>query len=134
MRFLLALVVAALHTPIELPRLHHQGDERLNKHLVEGIVKNEQRGTGKRKGFCALISIGLRNAFNTARWKICIKAMVQNKLPDSQLRMIDDYLSNRWVIYEGDKWSLKEETKALLVTDRRSFQYPRIVLGEHEVG
>ena len=26
-----------------------------------------------------------------------------------------------------------EKTKALLVTDRRSFQYPRIVLGEHEV-
>ena len=23
--------------------------------------------------------------------------------------MIDDYLSNRWVIYEGDKWSLIEE-------------------------
>ena len=77
-----------------------------------------------------------------------------------------------WVIYEGDKWSLKEEmtrgapqesrvgplvwnvneslwrakrwldskglkmapekTKALLVTDRRFFQYPRIVLGEHD--
>ena len=128
------------------------------------------------------------------------------------MRMIDDYLSNRWVIYEGDKWLLKEEmtcgapqgsrvgplvwnimyddflrmdlsagtsivgfaddtllacaaddvrilelsineslwrakrcldsrglkmapeiTEALLVTDRRSFQYPRIVLGEHKV-
>ena len=23
--------------------------------------------------------------------------------------MIDEYLSERWVIYEGDKWSLKEE-------------------------
>ena len=26
-----------------------------------------------------------------------------------------------------------EKTEALLVTDRRPFQYPRIVLGEHEV-
>ena len=26
-----------------------------------------------------------------------------------------------------------EKTEALLVTDRRSFQYPRIVLGENEV-
>ena len=25
-----------------------------------------------------------------------------------------------------------EKTEALLVTDRRSFQYPRIVLGDHE--
>ena len=126
--------------------------------------------------------------------------------------MIDDYLSNRWVIYEGDKWSLKEEmtygapqrsrvgplvwnvmyydflrmdlpvgtsiigfaddalvvcaaddvkilelrindslwrakrwldsrclkmapekTEALLVKDRRSFKYPKIVLGVHEI-
>ena len=32
MRFLLALVVAVLCTPIELPRLHHHGDEWLDKH------------------------------------------------------------------------------------------------------
>ena len=149
---------------------------------------------------------------NTARWNICIGATMRKKVPDYLLRMIDDYLSDRWVIYDGDKWSLKEEmtcdapqgsrvgplvwkvmyddflrmdlptgtsivgfavdalvlcdaddvgilelrineslwrakrwldrrglkmaaekTDALLVTDRRSFQYPRIVLGEHEV-
>ena len=137
---------------------------------------------------------------------------MRKKVPDYLLRMIDDYLSDRWVIYEGDKWSLKEEmtcgapqgsrvgplvlnvmyddflrmvlpagtsimgvtddalvvcaadnfgilelrindslwrakrwldsrglkmalekTEALLVTDRRSFQYPRIVLGENEI-
>ena len=141
-----------------------------------------------------------------------IEAMMRKKVPDYLLRMIDDRLSDRWVIYEGDKWSLKEEmtcgapqgsrvgplvwnvmyddflgmdlpagtsiigfaddalvvcaadddrilklrinetlrrakrwldsrglkmapekTEALLVTDRRSFQYPRIVLEEHEV-
>ena len=116
------------------------------------------------------------------------------KVPDCLFRMIVDYLSNRWVIYEGDKWYLKEEmsygatqglwagplmwnvmydvflrmdlpagmsitgftndalvfgvqsvgwitglrmapekTEALLDTDRRSFQHPKIVLGEHEV-
>ena len=26
-----------------------------------------------------------------------------------------------------------EKTEALLVTDRRTFKYPRIVLGEHEI-
>ena len=35
-------------------------------------------------------------------------------------------------IEEALKWALKK-TEALLVTDRRSFQYPKIVLGEHEV-
>ena len=179
---------------------------------VVNIATNARKGTGKRKGFCALISIDIRNAFNTARWDICIEAMVQKKVPDHLLRIIDDDLSSRWLIYQGDKWSLKEEmkcgalqasrvgplvwnfmygdfllmdlptgtsiigfadnaivvcagddvgilelrineslrcakrwldsrglkkapekTEALFVTDLRSSQYPRIVLGEHEV-
>ena len=73
------------------------------------IATNARRGTRERKGFCGLISIDKRNAFNTARWKICIEAMVHMRIPDYLLRMIDDYLSNRWVVYEGDKWPLKEE-------------------------
>ena len=35
--------------------------------------------------------------------------MVRKKVPDYLLRMIDDYLSYRWVIYESDKLSFKEE-------------------------
>ena len=73
------------------------------------IATKARRGTGKREGFCALISIDIPNAFNTARWNNCIEAMVKKKVPDYLLRMIDDYLSYRCVIYEGDKWSLKEE-------------------------
>ena len=34
---------------------------------VVNIATNARKGTGKRKGFCALISIVIRNAFNTAR-------------------------------------------------------------------
>ena len=179
---------------------------------VVNSATNARKATGKREGFCALITIDIRNAFNTARWNICIDAIMRKKVQDYLLRMIDDYLSDRWVIYESDKWSLKEETtcgasqrsrlgplvwnvmyddfrrmdlpagtsifgfaddalvvraaddagilelrinaspwgtkrwldcrglnmapektEALLFTDRRSFQYPRIVLGEHEV-
>ena len=77
--------------------------------VVVVIDFKERRGTGKRKGFCALISVDIRNAFNTVRWNNCIEAIVQKKIPDYLLQMIDDYLSDRWVVYEGDKWSLKEE-------------------------
>ena len=42
---------------------------------VVNIATNARKGTGKRKGFCALISSNIRNAFNTARWNICIEAM-----------------------------------------------------------
>ena len=42
---------------------------------VVGIATKSRRGTGKRKESCALISIDIRNVFNTARWTNCIKAM-----------------------------------------------------------
>ena len=62
---------------------------------VVDIATKARRGSGKRKGFCALVSIDMRNSFNTARWNICIEAMVRKKVPDYLLRMIDDYLSDR---------------------------------------
>ena len=40
---------------------------------------------------------------------VSIEAIVRKKIPDYLLRMIDDYLSDKWVIYEGNKWSFKEE-------------------------
>ena len=76
---------------------------------VVDIATNARNRTDKRKGFCALISIDIRNAFNTARWNNCIEAMMRKKVPDYLLRMIDDCLNDMWVIYHGDKWSLKEE-------------------------
>ena len=49
---------------------------------VVDIASKARRGTGKRKGLCALISIDIRNASNTARWNICVEAMVRKKVPD----------------------------------------------------
>ena len=59
---------------------------------VVDIPTEARRRTGKHNGFCALISIDIRNAFNTARWNICIEAMMRKKVPDYLLQMIDDYL------------------------------------------
>ena len=60
---------------------------------VVDTATKARKGTGKRKGFCALISIDIRNAFNNARWKICIEEMVQKKVPDDLLRMKKNILS-----------------------------------------
>ena len=48
-----------------------------------------------------MTSIDIRNAFNTARWEICIEAIMRKKVPDYLLRMKNDYLSDRWVIFEA---------------------------------
>ena len=49
-----------------------------------------------------------------------------------ELRINDSlWWAKRWLDIRGLKMA-PEKTEALLITDRRSFQYPRIVLGEHE--
>ena len=47
---------------------------------VVNIATNTRKETGKRKRFCALVSIDIRNAFNTARWNICIEAMMPKNM------------------------------------------------------
>ena len=50
-----------------------------------------------------------------------------------ELRINDSlWRVKRWLDSRGLKMA-PEKTAALLVTDRRSFKYPRIVLGEHEI-
>ena len=48
-----------------------------------------------------------------------------------ELRINDTlWREKRWLDSRGLKMA-PEKTEALLITDRRSFQYPKIVLGEH---
>ena len=68
-----------------------------------------RRATGERKGLCALVSINIRNAFNTVKWQNSIEAMMRKKVPNYLYWRMVDYLNHRWVIQEDDKWSLKEE-------------------------
>ena len=66
--------------------------ERLQGHMVgeNGLSENQ-------------FGIDIRNAFNIVRWNICVEAMMRKKVPDYLLQMIDDNLSDRWMIYESDK-------------------------------
>ena len=60
---------------------------------IRAVVKTAttaRRRTVKRTGFCALVSIDIRNAFNTARWKNCIEAMMRKNIPDYQLQQVGD--------------------------------------------
>ena len=50
--------------------------------------------------------------------------ILQLRINDSQWR------AKRWLDSRGLKMA-PEKTEALLVTDRRSIQYPKIALGEH---
>ena len=62
------------------------------------IATNAIKGTVKREGFCALISIDIRNAFNTAWWNICIEAMMLT--PDTMVSLMLQSERN-WTLIES---------------------------------
>lgn len=66
------------------------------------IADTARRGNGGKKGFCALIAIDIKNAFNTVRWEDIFIAMIKKKVPEYLLRIIADYLSDRTVIYQEE--------------------------------
>lgn len=56
----------------------------------------------KEKAFGAVITIDIRNAFNTARWDVIIEALKSKHTPDYLMRVIDSYLRDRSLTYETD--------------------------------
>lgn len=78
---------------------------------VVALAEKAKKGSGKKKGFCALVAIDIRNAFNTARWPMIMESLRERSVPGHLLRIVDNYLSDRWVIYEGQDFILREEMK-----------------------
>ena len=97
--------------------------QRLQSLLVGEIGLSENQ-FGFRKGTLPQMHVEkLASIRDSARWSELTYAMrsiprdgrsasrlwCRRRFQDYLLRMIGDYLSNRWVIYEGEKWSLKED-------------------------
>ena len=72
------------------------------------IAEKAKRGDGRKKGFCALVAIDIRNAFNSATWKDIIQALVDMNVPEYLLRMVEDYLHERSIEYR-DAFVLEED-------------------------
>lgn len=72
---------------------------------IAEVVSSAKRSVGrnqKQKGYCAAITIDIKNPFNTARWGIIMEAMRGKKIPGYLLDIIDSYLSDKTLIYETD--------------------------------
>ena len=86
--------VASSYRPICLLDTMGKLLEELILQRIQALLVGENGLSDNQFGFRK----GRSNAFNTARWNICIEAMMRKKVPAYLLRMIDDYLSDRMVI------------------------------------
>lgn len=52
--------------------------------------------------FCALVTLNLKNAFNSAKWIKMMKALERKKIPKYLLNVMDSCLINRTLLYETE--------------------------------
>ncbi|XP_060665478.1 uncharacterized protein LOC132797741 [Drosophila nasuta] len=70
---------------------------------VVGIASNAIAGTrwkGGQKKYCLMVTLDIRNAFNSARWNCILRALDAFKVPRQLLKIIRSYFSSRVLKYD----------------------------------
>ena len=65
---------------------------------VTETVRSVTERASQHKGFCALITLDVENAFNTARWNYIIEELEKRKISGYLVKIIKSYLTNRTVV------------------------------------
>ena len=61
-----------------------------------------ERWKGGKKEYCAVITLDVRNAFNSANWQHIKDALARMNAPKYIMELIDSYLTNRKLIYRSE--------------------------------
>ena len=70
--------------------------------IVVQIAREAIRWEGGSKEYCAVVTLDVKNAFNTASWPKIIMALESFRVPKYLQRTICDYFRDRWLIYKTD--------------------------------
>lgn len=72
---------------------------------VKNIAKKEMDKTYRKRKLCALITIDIKNAFNSANWKIIDSEMKRMNISKHIIKSIESYLKDRKIVGEEfSKW------------------------------
>ncbi|XP_017477016.1 PREDICTED: putative 115 kDa protein in type-1 retrotransposable element R1DM [Rhagoletis zephyria] len=73
----------------------------LVKQLAEDAISGE-RWKGGAKEYCLLVTLDVKNAFNTASWKHINAALRRFEVPAYLRKIVDNYLANRVLLYNTE--------------------------------
>ncbi|GJQ70535.1 hypothetical protein Trydic_g22938 [Trypoxylus dichotomus] len=79
------------------------------REVCEAVSRAEDHNHYSRR-IVLLVTLDVRNAFNSARWVDILNALEHSfRVPPYLLRMIDDYLGNRSIIYDTKQGRCNDE-------------------------
>jgi len=73
--------------------------------MVTGTAAEAIRGKrwkGGTKKYCLLVTLDIKNAFNTANWTRIIQALRRLRIPEYLTRIVDSYLGERVLLFDSD--------------------------------
>lgn len=64
---------------------------------IQKVIDTERSKTRYSRKLCLVVLLDVKNAFNSLSWENLLEAMTKKNYPDYIIRIIADYLNNRWV-------------------------------------
>lgn len=64
---------------------------------VDDLARMEMSKTARTRQFCALITLDIKNAFNTANWNIIKGKLKKRNISEYMRKIIGSYLKDRWL-------------------------------------
>lgn len=69
--------------------------------VVLNIAKEEEAQPWSRRQLCAMITLDVKNAFNSASWQFILEELRSRQIDESLISIIASYLSNRHILLEA---------------------------------
>ncbi|KAI5739769.1 hypothetical protein M8J77_023226 [Diaphorina citri] len=69
---------------------------------VVEIARNELRKPSKRRKLCAIVTIDVRNAFNSAPWAKIVESLKNRNIPNYIVKIIQSYFKQRTIVIPED--------------------------------
>ena len=83
--------------------------------LVVDTAKEAVSGKRWRRGskrYCAIVTLDVKNAFNSANWKCILNALADLEVPNYIRRVLSDYLKDRILCYDTEEGGLEYKVTA----------------------
>ena len=77
---------------------------------VVNAAKSTEQGNHYSCNICLLATLDVKNAFNSVRWDKALDALERDfHIPAYLLRILGDYLKDRWIVYDTEQGRIKRQ-------------------------
>jgi hypothetical protein len=106
---------------------------------IEDVLRmaySTKRGPVQDRNLCVLISLNVKNAFNSAPWTLIDEALRRAAVPEYMIKVLWSYMYVRSLLVDDDlcmpvTWL--EKSECVVLTNKNSFREPRIFIHECQV-